>query len=121
LSLAENYRHGAVETSLEVETATAQATETGAQLLLDLSRGGNAAWLGRVEAQILDAAGRVVGSTTTDVSVYRPIRWKVDIDMEEPLDDGPYTIRYALSSHRPDEDPDDILEAPMVRGSVPVG
>jgi hypothetical protein len=121
VAIAANYRHGQVATSLEVGTASARASDDAVQLLLDLQRGGNAAWLGRVQAEVLDPDGRVVGSAVQDVAVYRPLRWGVNIPLEGPLEGGPYSIRYALSSERPDEDRDDILEAPVVRGSVPVG
>jgi hypothetical protein len=121
VALATNYRHGPVETSVEVQNATARPAGDEVRLLLDLTRGGNAAWIGRVEAELLNASGKVVGSTVQDVAVYRPLRWGVSIPLQEPLDNGPYAIRYALSAERPDEDPRNILEAPVVRGRVPIG
>jgi hypothetical protein len=121
VAVATNYRHGRVATSLEVDGASATAGSGSVRLLLDLDRGGNAAWLGRVEAQVVDAEGRVVGSSAEDVVVYRPLRWGVTIPLERPLEGGPFAVRYSLAAERPDEQPGTILEAPAVRGSVPVG
>ncbi len=121
VAVATNYRHGRVETSVQVDTASARATAESVELLLDLDRGGNAAWLGRVQAEVVGPDGRVFGSAAQDVAVYRALRWGVNIPLDRPLDGGPFAIRYALSPERPDAGPGDILTAPVVRGSVPVG
>ncbi|MFC1661422.1 hypothetical protein ACFL3S_08245 [Gemmatimonadota bacterium] len=121
IAVAANYRHGPVGTSLEVESAEATAEKEEVRLLLDLARGGNAAWLGRVEARIVDGRGLEMGRTVQDVAVYRPLRWGVTIPLERPLDGDGYIVQYVLSTVRPDEDREDILSAPAVRGSVPVG
>jgi hypothetical protein len=121
VAVATNYRHGEVETSLMVDTASATALTESVQLLLDLDRGGNAAWLGQVQAEIVDPDGRVFGSTAQDVAVYRALRWGVRVPLDRPLDGGPFAVRYTLSPERPDAGPGDILTAPAVRGSVPIG
>lgn len=121
VAVATNYRHGRVETSVAVDTASARATAESVRLLLDLDRGGNAAWLGRVQAEIVDPDGRVLGAAAQDVAVYRALRWGVSVPIERPLDGGPFAVRYTLSPERPDAGPGDILTAPVVRGRVPVG
>ncbi len=121
VAVAANYRHGRVGTSLEVEGASAKATAGSVRLLLDLGRDGNAAWLGRVRAQVVDSAGRVMGSSAEDVAVYRPLRWGVTIPLDRAPEGGPVAVRFELSTERPDGQPGTLLEAPAVRGSVPVG
>ncbi len=121
VAVAANYRHGQVVTSLTVDTASAKALTESVQLLLDLDRGGNAAWLGQVRAEIVNPDGQVYGSTADDVAVYRALRWGVSIPLDRPLNGGPFAIRYVLSPERPDVGPGDLLTAPVVRGRVPIG
>jgi hypothetical protein len=121
VAVATNYRHGQVETSITVDTASATALPESVQLVLDLDRGGNAAWLGQVRAEIVSPDGRVFGSAAHDVAVYRALRWGVSIPLDRQLDGGPFAIRYVLSPERPDAGPGDILTAPVVRGRVPIG
>jgi hypothetical protein len=121
IAVATNYRHGRVHTSLNVDQVEAKPTGSGVRLLLDLARGGNAAWLGQVQAQVVDGRGEILGETLEKVAVYRPLRWGVDIPLQEPLAEGSYSVRYVLSAVRPDEASEDIIDAPPVQGTVPVG
>lgn len=121
MAVAANYRHGSVRTSVAVEEARASATDSVVNLLLDLSRGGNAAWLGQISARVVDRSGKELGNTTQDAVVYRPLRWKLQIPLKQPLEPGPVSVEYLLSAVRPDEDPEDIIGAPPVQGTVPVG
>lgn len=84
VAVAANYRHGRVRTSLEVEGAKATATDPTVNALLDLARGGNPAWLGQVDARVVDESGRELGRTVRDVVVYRPLRRGIKIPRDRP-------------------------------------
>ena len=64
--MAANYRKGDLRTGVSVATAaSARRTADGVQLQVDLSRTGNAAFLGRMRAELLDAARHRAGHRCT--------------------------------------------------------
>jgi P pilus assembly chaperone PapD len=116
---AVNYRQGKVTSGVTVDGATAHATDSTVRLTLDLTRKGNAAYLGRATAQLVDPRGRTVAREMEDLAVYRTIRRVVEL----PLPRGTtslagYTVRYALDTVRPDLPADAPLPAPPVAGVV---
>lgn len=121
IAVAVNYRHGLVETGLTEHSARASMQGDTAQLFLDLEREGNAAYLGRVRAELLDSRGAVIASVTEDVAVYRRVLWRVDVPLPPELaDHEPAAIRYVVETERPDEADEDILDAEPVRGTVAI-
>ncbi|HEX6589662.1 MAG TPA: hypothetical protein VF039_11600 [Longimicrobiales bacterium] len=115
------YRSGQVETSLAVENARASLEEGRAQLFLSLDRGGNAATIGRVVAELVDPQGTVVAEHTESIAVHQDMLWRVDIplpaDMPAP---GPgYTVRYLIEARRDDLDTQ-LLRVEPIRGVVPI-
>lgn len=121
IAVAVNYRHGQVETSLREHDSRATLAGDTARLFLDLERDGNAAYLGRITADLLDTRGAVITSVTEDVAVYRRVLWRVDLPLPAELGARtPAAIRYLVETERPDEADEDILDAEPVRGTVAV-
>ena len=115
------YRSGQVETSLAVDEARASLEEGRAQLFLSLDRGGNAAMIGRVVAELVDPQGAVVAEYTEPISVHQDMLWRVDVplpaDMPAP---GPgYSVRYLIEARRDDVD-GQLLRIDPIRGVVPI-
>lgn len=121
IAVAVNYRHGRVATSVREHAARAELAGETAQLFLDLEREGNAAYLGRVRAELLDTRGAVITRVTEDVAIYRRILWRVDMPLPAELGDRtPAAIRYVVETERPDEADEDILDAEPLQGTVRV-
>src|SRR6185436_9834130 len=71
LVMAANYRKGDLHTGVSVTASEARRTAEGVRLQVDLARTGNAAYLGRMRAELLDARGTVLATLYDDVAVYR--------------------------------------------------
>ncbi|HSJ25812.1 MAG TPA: hypothetical protein VK929_14140 [Longimicrobiales bacterium] len=109
-----NYRKGRVTTGLDVTDADLVRTDGGLQFTLDVSRRGEAAWLGRIRVQALDASDRVVAEQEDVISVYRSLRRRFVF----PDADGAVRIRYALETERPELGQSNIITAPTVTGTT---
>lgn len=95
------YRHGQVETSLDVVQARAAPGNGLVSLYLDMERGGNAAFLGRVVADVLDSRGEVVVSHIEQLAVHESMLWRIDIPLPEGIQPAPgQTIRYRVEAVR---------------------
>ena len=114
------YRNGQVETSLAVTEARTALAEGRAQLFLSLDRGGNAAMLGRVVAQLVDPQGTTVATHTEAIAVHDDMLWRIDIPLPEdlPLPGSGYTVQYVVEARRDDMD-EQLLRIDPIRGTVP--
>lgn len=114
------YRHGQVETSLSLNGARADFDGNQARLLLDLDRGGNAAAVGRIVAELLDAAGEVVASQTEAIAVHQDMLWRVDIPLPAGVSaDAGYSVRYVVEARREDL-LTELLPMQRLTGTVPL-
>lgn len=120
LVTAINYRKGAVETGVQVRGGTAAPDSGGVKLLVDLERRGNAAYLGRISAQLVDAAGTILSEATEFVAVYGPLRAAVVLQVPPGRAARGGVVRYRLEASRPDLPPDAVLPAAAVEGTVPL-
>jgi len=117
---AVTYRTGAVSTGAEVKGATVDLDSTRVpHLTMDLARTGNAAFLGRIHAELLDAGGQVVDQATEDVAVYRTLRRVVALTKPLPPNASGYKLRFTVSSDRPDLPPEGPLPAATLVGTIP--
>ncbi|CAN5828411.1 hypothetical protein BH23GEM8_BH23GEM8_05500 [soil metagenome] len=119
LVMAANYRQGAVSAGVEITGASAQRTEDGVSLELDMQRTGNAAALGRVLVELLDAQGSVVATTHEDIAVYRTMRRRLLLAVPENAS-GPLGIRIRIVPEREDLPAASILNFASVTHSLAV-
>lgn len=120
LVVAVNYRNGDVSTGLDV--VEAEARREGGEVVaeVELRRTGNAAFLGRLHAEVVDASGRVVGTAEDVLAVYRSIRRRLVVPV--PADAaGPLRVRLRMDTERDDLPPDGPLPVEPVTAEVPVG
>lgn len=124
IATALSYRNGAVATGIEEHAVSAvPAADSLVRLWMDLARQGNAAYLGHLRAELVNPAGAVVATSEDDLAVYHAMRRKFEIVLPEALRGRPltgYTVRWALSTERPDLPPSAPLPAPTRRGSIAV-
>jgi hypothetical protein len=119
LVMAANYRNGAVGTGVEVARAAAVRTGGEVSLEVDLQRTGNAAFLGRLRADVLDARGTVVATAWDDIAVYRTMLRRLAIALPEGTA-GPLEVRLTIDTEREDLPPGGALRPPTVTRSVAV-
>ena len=118
---AVTYRNGPVQTGLELGVGSARSTPVGAELLLDLTRQGNAAFIGRLVAQVVSPGGKVVAEDEADIAVYRQMRARVIVPMKDkPADMTGYKIRFAIDTQRPDLPPEGPLPTSRLTGEIPI-
>lgn len=116
---AVSYRHGRVDTGLEVVAAGARRDGGRVVGLIDLARMGNAAFLGRIVAEVIDGEGMVLGATEDVLAVYRTIRRRVEVPVPAGAE-GPLRLRYRLDTDRDDLPAGGPLPAEPVVHTVPV-
>ena len=115
-----NYRNGDVSTAVSLDSLWAEAAPDTLRAWVDLDRGGNAAFLGSAVLTLESPDGSVVlRSDPYQVAVYRPLRRWFALPVEG-LAPGDYTLRIVISTEREDLDPEDVIPAPAVEGSVRV-
>jgi P pilus assembly chaperone PapD len=119
LVMAANYRKGDLRTGVEVTAASAGRTADGVQLQVDLSRSGNAAFLGRMRAELLDARENVVATLYDDVAVYRTMRRRLTFAVPASAA-GALTVRIHIDTEREDLPPGGALPAPPIDQRIPV-
>jgi P pilus assembly chaperone PapD len=119
LVMAANFRKGAVGTGVEVARATAVRDGTDVNLEVQMQRTGNAAFLGRLRADVLDARGTVVATAWDDIAVYRTTLRRLAIVLPEGTA-GPLEVRLTIDTERQDLPPGGALPASTVTRSVAV-
>lgn len=118
LVFAANYRKGELHTGATVTAAGARRTAEGVQLQVDLARTGNAAFLGRMRAELLDARGTVLATLYDDVAVYRAMRRRLVFAV--PAGAAPAAVRIHIDTEREDLPPGGALPAAPVDQRIPV-
>jgi len=115
-----HFRVGRLSTSLAVERASARRDSGKVHLTVDLARGGNAAFIGRVRARLLDAGGAVVGTEYVEpITVYRGVRWRFSIPAADAARVA--TVEYTFDTQRDDLPDGTALRADPVQGRVNLG
>jgi P pilus assembly chaperone PapD len=109
-----NYRKGRLRTGVDVTSNSLERTPEGLQFTLDMARRGEAAYLGRIRVQALDASNRVIEEQEDVVSVYRTLRRRFVF----PDANGAVRVRYTLDTERPELGQSNIIAAPAVTATV---
>ncbi|HEX8394384.1 MAG TPA: hypothetical protein VF665_18710 [Longimicrobium sp.] len=114
------FRKGEVSTGVTLAGATASATPAGVRAVVDLTRTGTGAFLGRVVAELVAPDGRVAGEREDPVSVYRALRHSVVLPLPQGVASAAgYTVRFRADTERPDL-PAGALTAAPAAASAPV-
>ena len=119
LVMAANYRNGDVRTGVAVTSAAARRTGAEVTVELDLERTGNAAFLGSLRADLVDARGTVLGSAFDDLAVYRTMRRRLTIPVPEGAA-GALQLRLTINTERDDLPAGGALPAPPLTQQIPV-
>lgn len=117
---AVTYRNGAVTTGLEVGAATATRQDSSVRVAMDLKRGGNAAYLGRLRLVLVDGRGATVAELVEDIAVYRDMQRAFVLHAPAALPPGEYRVRYTFDVERPDLPPEGPLPTESRSGTITV-
>ncbi len=120
IAVALNYRHGEVATGLAVRSVDAVQTEETIEFIADVERIGNAAFLGRVVAEVVDADGNVVAEHVEDMVAYVPTLWRFSIPRPAGTLGAGAVVRYRFEAERAGVPAGAILPAEPVRGTAPI-
>jgi hypothetical protein len=115
-----NYRKGPVETGLELGEVEASAGDRELSVSMDLTRLGNAAWLGQVDAILLDAEGEEVLRWDQLLAVYEDQVRTMNFPLPRNRAAGDYMLSLTLSTDRADLTTEELLAAPTLARAVPV-
>jgi hypothetical protein len=99
-----------------MKDAGAFRTPDGLQVTLDMARAGEAAYLGRIRLELLDAAGAVVHEEEDIMSVYRTLRRRFTV----PGMQNVVRVRYTIDTERPELGHANVIKAPSVGGTIDV-
>lgn len=97
--IALNYRHGNVNTGVEIAGFTESVEEDDLSVRVDMTRKGNAAFLGNLILRIRDSNNRVVDEARRDVAVYYDLT-RVFTFPRKDLQSGIYTAEVELNTDR---------------------
>ena len=114
-----SYRKGAVHTGVSVTDLRAIRQGDSLVVWFGAERQGNAAFLGTLTYQLVDATGKVRGEWESPVAVYHPLSRRYVFDLDS-VPAGRYTVRMNLTTARNDLDQKNILPAQPVTRSVEV-
>lgn len=117
--VAVNYRNGAMKTGLTVKGGSATQVGDTVRALIDLERTGNAAFLGRIQGELVDPSGRVVTSAEEVLAVYKTIRRRLDL-VPPAGAAGPFRVRFTMDTERGDLPPGGVIGTDRVTHEVAV-
>lgn len=115
-----NYRKGAVSTGIEPGRVSATFGERAITVDMELHRTGDAAWLGQLDAVLLDAEGTEVQRWGNAIAVYEDLRRVLDLRLDRPRPVGNFTLSLRYSTERSDLPPEGILPSVAVVRAVPL-
>lgn len=115
-----NYRKGPVRTGIEVGDLGARIDGDALTVDMDLRRQGDAAWLGRVDATLLDTQGKELKHWDRAVAVYDDHHRSLSFDLDRNYPAGSYTLSLTWSTARDDLPPEGVLPAATVVRAIPI-
>jgi hypothetical protein len=103
------YKHGEVNTGIEINNITTSNSEGEIEVAADLSRTGNAPFLGSIQLTIKDQQGNTIVEKSISTSIYFDYRQVFNIQRDQ-LGTGEYTAELRIISQRGDISNSDIVQ-----------
>jgi hypothetical protein len=111
------YRKGPLTTGLALSQLRARMVNDSLEIRARLDRRGNAAYVGTVRAEVVDAVGTVRGSISSPLAVYYAMEPRFAAYVGA-LPAGRYRVRFQVNTDRDDLPPEVVLPAAAVKDSV---
>jgi len=106
------FRKGLVSTGLDVDAIDYQISNDSLNVVINIERSGNAAWLGTMQTTIYDDTGTKIHVHEQYLSIYRNSRQKILIPIMS-LPQGTYSADFLFKTERNDRSIDLIRAAPI--------
>jgi P pilus assembly chaperone PapD len=120
LATAVFFQKGDIKTGISIPAVEAHRTGDSVLVTLDLKRENNAAFLGRIRAELVNASGATVAEVEDVAAVYRSVRRRFALRTGSALPAGAYTVRYLVDTERPDLPAQGPTKTEAVKGTVGV-
>jgi hypothetical protein len=114
------YRKGPLTTGIEVDNLEAQLTPREIITRMNLTRLGSAAWLGRVDAVLLDVDGEEITRWDRALAVYEDHRRVLRFPLDRRIDPGSYILSLRYSTERTDLPPEGVIPSEPVARAFPL-
>lgn len=114
---AVTYRKGTLSTDVSVTPVTGRVVDGGAEVTLDLTRLGTAAFLGRMVLEVIGPDGARLGEVEEGLAVYRTLRRRVVVPVAGGIPAGS-SVRYRVDTTRPDLPDGGAIPAAGASGTV---
>lgn len=116
------YRHGVVTTGIVLRDVKLERAAPKTNVILELQRSGNAAFLGSIVCRLKDHRGTVVDAETVEVAVYRNLKRCISL-ADSIVPAASYILEVELNTSRRGFNEGEILSASPVieRREVPIG
>lgn len=111
------YKHGEVETGINIENFTIRQTEDHIQFIADAERTGNSPFLGSIVLDIKDTSGNTVAEKLVSTSIFFDYRQVFEIPKED-LQNGSYSASITFRSQRSDVPSEQIVQMNPVTRSI---
>jgi hypothetical protein len=110
------YKHGDVNTGLEIRDIRAEQNSS-VQIIADVTRTGNAPFLGSIELTVKDQQDNIVIERRTSTSIYFDYRQVFELD-ENELSTGKYQADVTFISQRNDIPRTDLVQIEPITRSI---
>lgn len=111
------YKHGNVNTGIEIENITTEQNSEEVEIITDVTRTGNAPFLGSIELTVKDQQGNTIAEKRTSTSIYFDYRQIFKLNGSE-LSPGEYEAEIAFVSQRNDIPRTDLVQMDPIRESI---
>lgn len=111
------YKHGDVNTGLEIKDVTAEQNSEKVEIITDVTRTGNAPFLGSIELMVKDQQGNTVEEKRTSTSIYFDYRQVFELNGND-LSPGEYEAEIAFISQRNDIPRSDLVQMDPISESI---
>ncbi len=115
--IALTYRKGEVSTGVQISELAASIVDDSLLVRPLLRRQSDAAYIGLLRTELVDAFGNVVREWENQVAVYYALHRQLAFGLGD-LPEGPYWVRVTVATDRSDVEPENLLPAQTVRDSV---
>ncbi|MDX1671125.1 MAG: hypothetical protein R3211_02195, partial [Balneolaceae bacterium] len=112
------YKIGDATTGLTINDLSIEKSEEKVLLLADLTRTGNAPYIGTIDLTVTDQNGEVMARRRSSTSIYFDYIQSFSINKSD-LPPGSYTATFSFETKRPDIAREDLVQAePITRSTT---
>ncbi|MEI7895743.1 MAG: hypothetical protein WCJ26_01810 [bacterium] len=113
------YKRGKVTTGLKIESVDVAQKDTMLIIKTNLSRTGEAPFIGSMTAKLLDAKGKVIATSQSSTTAYFKVLRRLDLDIAK-VAKGSYKLDVIFETKRGDMAVADLVQAQPITQSVDV-